>query len=133
MTSNRVFHADSGIQWRLSLPSPSSKTVIPDAFLQSIDCIVEKDSMLVNLRTIHPEMMAGPGVPYIYGKIQSIFEPHPSLKHGESILAPVIVSPSGKKGWCLVKAGPFSIGWGKGDGTRLKNHYPKGLRRADKG
>ena len=43
------------------------------------------------------------------------------------------VLPSGKKGWCLVKAGPFSIGWGKGDGTRLKNHYPKGLRRADKG
>ena len=42
--------------------------------------------------------------------------------HGEVI-------PSGKKGWCLVKAGNFSIGWGKGDGNWLKNHYPKGLRR----
>ena len=42
--------------------------------------------------------------------------------HGEVI-------PSGKKGWCLVKAGNFSIGWGKGDGKVLKNHYPKGLRR----
>ena len=42
--------------------------------------------------------------------------------HGE-------VVPSGKKGWCLVKAGDFSIGWGKGDGRVLKNHYPKGLRR----
>ena len=39
------------------------------------------------------------------------------------------VIPSGKKGWCLVKAGPYSIGWGKGDGRVLKNHYPKGLRR----
>jgi len=39
------------------------------------------------------------------------------------------VIPSEKKGWCLVKAGEFSIGWGKGDGIRLKNHYPKGLRR----
>ena len=39
------------------------------------------------------------------------------------------VVPSGKKGWCLVKAGDYSIGWGKGDGTVLKNHYPKGLRR----
>ena len=39
------------------------------------------------------------------------------------------VLPSGKKGWCLVKTGGFSIGWGKGDGTVLKNHYPKGLRR----
>ena len=42
--------------------------------------------------------------------------------HGEVI-------PSEKKGWCLVKAGNFSIGWGKGDGNVLKNHYPKGLRR----
>ena len=39
------------------------------------------------------------------------------------------VVPSTKKGWCLVKAGNFSIGWGKGDGKVLKNHYPKGLRR----
>ena len=39
------------------------------------------------------------------------------------------VIPSVKKGWCLVKAGPYSIGWGKGDGSVLKNHYPKGLRR----
>jgi len=42
--------------------------------------------------------------------------------HGE-------VVPSAKKGWCLVRAGTYSIGWGKGDGRVLKNHYPKGLRR----
>ena len=42
--------------------------------------------------------------------------------HGE-------VVPSTQKGWCLVKAGDYSIGWGKGDGRVLKNHYPKGLRR----
>jgi len=39
------------------------------------------------------------------------------------------VVPSRQKGWCLVKAGDYSIGWGKGDGNVLKNHYPKGLRR----
>ena len=39
------------------------------------------------------------------------------------------VIPSGQKGWCLVTAGGLSIGWGKGDGSVLKNHYPKGLRR----
>ena len=39
------------------------------------------------------------------------------------------VVPSGEKGWCLVCAGDYSIGWGKGDGRVLKNHYPKGLRR----
>ncbi len=42
--------------------------------------------------------------------------------HGE-------VLPSGVKGWCLVCADGYSIGWGKGDGSVLKNHYPKGLRR----
>ena len=39
------------------------------------------------------------------------------------------VAPSAERGWCLVRAGGYSIGWGKGDGTVLKNHYPKGLRR----
>ena len=39
------------------------------------------------------------------------------------------VIPSAQKGWCLVTAGGLSIGWGKGDGRVLKNHYPKGLRR----
>ena len=39
------------------------------------------------------------------------------------------VVPSQKKGWCLVCADGYSIGWGKGDGRVLKNHYPKGLRR----
>ena len=39
------------------------------------------------------------------------------------------VVESGRKGWCLVCAGDYSIGWGKGDGRVLKNHYPKGLRR----
>ena len=37
--------------------------------------------------------------------------------------------PCNSRGWTLVKAGDFSIGWGKADGNVLKNHYPKGLRR----
>ena len=39
------------------------------------------------------------------------------------------VIPSEKKGWCLVTVDGYSLGWGKGDGRVLKNHYPKGLRR----
>ena len=42
--------------------------------------------------------------------------------HGETV-------PSCKTGWCLVQVDGYSIGWGKGDGKVLKNHYPKGLRR----
>lgn len=33
------------------------------------------------------------------------------------------------KGWCLVCADGYSIGWGKAAGEQLKNHYPKGLRK----
>ena len=39
------------------------------------------------------------------------------------------VIPSRNRGWTLVTAGGLSIGWGKGDGQVVKNHYPKGLRR----
>ncbi len=39
------------------------------------------------------------------------------------------VFPTSEKGWCLIKTGDYSIGWGKADGTQMKNHYPKGLRR----
>ena len=42
--------------------------------------------------------------------------------HGEAV-------PAAVKGWCLVQTDGYSIGWGKGDGNVLKNHYPKGLRR----
>ena len=42
--------------------------------------------------------------------------------HGETIPAPV-------SGWCQVTVDGYGIGWGKGDGKVLKNHYPKGLRR----
>ena len=39
------------------------------------------------------------------------------------------VVPSQQRGWCLVTVDGYTIGWGKGDGKVLKNHYPKGLRR----
>ena len=42
--------------------------------------------------------------------------------HGETL-------PSKQKGWCLMTVDGYSIGWAKGDGNQLKNHYPKGLRR----
>lgn len=34
-----------------------------------------------------------------------------------------------EKGWALVLAGRYSVGWGKLSGGLLKNHYPKGLRK----
>ena len=42
--------------------------------------------------------------------------------HGETL-------PGAQKGWTLIKCGKYPIGWAKGDGRMLKNHYPKGLRR----
>ncbi len=37
--------------------------------------------------------------------------------------------PCTTRGWTLIQVDAYSIGWGKGDGKMLKNHYPKGLRR----
>ncbi len=37
--------------------------------------------------------------------------------------------PTSCTGWTLVCAGGLSLGWAKGAGGTLKNHYPKGLRR----
>ena len=34
-----------------------------------------------------------------------------------------------EKGWTLVTAEGYSLGWGKSAGGILKNHYPKGLRK----
>ena len=42
--------------------------------------------------------------------------------HGQTL-------PSKQRGWCLVTVDGYALGWGKGDGNCLKNHYPKGLRR----
>ena len=39
------------------------------------------------------------------------------------------VIPSAVRGWCQITVDGYGIGWGKGDGKVLKNHYPKGLRR----
>ena len=36
--------------------------------------------------------------------------------------------PGDACGWTLVFAGPYPIGWAKGSGGVLKNHFPKGLR-----
>ena len=33
------------------------------------------------------------------------------------------------RGWTLVQVERISLGWAKGDGRTLKNHYPKALRR----
>lgn len=35
----------------------------------------------------------------------------------------------GEKGWYLITADGFSVGWGKLAGGMMKNHYPKGLRK----
>lgn len=50
---------------------------------------------------------------------------------GQALNLPAEAFPllAGKKGWCLVLADKYSLGWGKLSGTTLKNHYPKGLRK----
>lgn len=44
------------------------------------------------------------------------------------IAGETINSDPSLKGWTLMCAGPFSLGFGKASGGVIKNHYPKGLR-----
>ncbi len=39
------------------------------------------------------------------------------------------LNAEGEKGWYLITADDYSIGWGKLAGGIMKNHYPKGLRK----
>lgn len=41
----------------------------------------------------------------------------------------ITLKTQGEKGWYLITADGFGLGWGKLSGTSMKNHYPKGLRR----
>ena len=55
-----------------------------------------------------------------------------SLPSGDAQLSRYLagdVIPSPLRGWTLVHADGVSLGWAKGDGAQLKNHYPKALRR----
>ena len=55
-----------------------------------------------------------------------------SLEKSDPLLARYLsgdVLPSDKRGWTLVQADGLSLGWAKGNGSQLKNHYPKALRR----
>ena len=38
------------------------------------------------------------------------------------------ILPGSQQGWTLVTADGLSLGWAKGSGGQLKNHFPKGLR-----
>ena len=40
------------------------------------------------------------------------------------------LAAEGEKGWILVDVDGYGLGWGKMAGGMLKNHYPKGLRKA---
>ena len=38
------------------------------------------------------------------------------------------VIPGTANGWTLITVDGLSLGWAKGSGGQLKNHFPKGLR-----
>ena len=47
---------------------------------------------------------------------------------GQSVMLSDEQTAECKKGWALVCVDGYTAGWGKVNGTQVKNHYPKGLR-----
>ena len=80
--------------------------------------------------TFMPLMRAG--LPCVSEKRVNVLENSVSFGEADPMLARYLsgdVLPSDKRGWTLVQADGLSLGWAKGDGSQLKNHYPKALRR----
>lgn len=48
--------------------------------------------------------------------------------NGQSVMLSDEQAAECKKGWALVCVDGYTVGWGKVNGTQVKNHYPKGLR-----
>lgn len=48
--------------------------------------------------------------------------------NGQSVMLSDEQTAECKKGWALVCVDGYTAGWGKVNGTQVKNHYPKGLR-----
>lgn len=48
--------------------------------------------------------------------------------NGQSVMLSDEQADECKKGWALVYVDGYTAGWGKVNGTQVKNHYPKGLR-----
>ena len=48
--------------------------------------------------------------------------------NGQSVMLSDEQAVECKKGWALVCVDGYTAGWGKVNGTQVKNHYPKGLR-----
>lgn len=48
--------------------------------------------------------------------------------NGQSVVLSDEQTAECKKGWALVCVDGYTAGWGKVNGTQVKNHYPKGLR-----
>lgn len=51
-----------------------------------------------------------------------------SFFNGQSVMLSDEQAAECKKGWALVCVDGYTAGWGKVNGTQVKNHYPKGLR-----
>lgn len=52
-----------------------------------------------------------------------------NMQEAEEYLKGAVFEKAGDKGWRLMLADGYSLGWGKQAGEIIKNHYPKGLRR----
>lgn len=63
------------------------------------------------------------------GEVRQVLRLDPESRDAAAYLAgSTLPVDSSLRGWVLVCAGDYSLGWGKAAGGVLKNHYPKGLR-----
>lgn len=53
-----------------------------------------------------------------------------TIQEAKDYIGGQTIRMEGEKGWYLMCVEGYSLGWGKLAGGVMKNHYPKGLRKA---
>ena len=119
----------------LDIPLPEGKAIV---FGQSLYWAPEELPALQGLKVLRPGLELGEvkkdrlepahGLALWLRSCRNVQELSGDSREVAAYMSGEVI-PSEKKGWCLVTVDGYSLGWGKGDGRVLKNHYPKGLRR----
>lgn len=137
------------------LPTPKSMKTPPElaAFLQDLDISLPKGTLVqfgASLYLLPPDCPDLKGLKVLRPGLElgvlkkGRFEPAHALALWLSTAARTVdfpadsqavldylhgqVLPGDQTGWTLVTVDGISLGWAKGSGGQLKNHFPKGLR-----
>ena len=83
---------------------------------------------------VQPAVLSGPPPPHRAESSATLVRPEEAKEERELSREEALrylggeVLEGGMRGWGVLRYRRCALGWGKGSGGQIKNHYPKGLR-----